>query len=43
MILGPKVENIAEKMPYLQEQIEKMCDEVGVLMPEITVSEIQYR
>lgn len=43
LILGPKVENIAEKMPYLQEQIEKMCDEVGVLMPEITVSEIQYR
>lgn len=43
LILGPKVENIAEKMPYLQEQIEKMCDEIGVLAPEITVSEIQYR
>ena len=43
LILGPKVENIAEKMPYLQEQIEKMCDEIGLLMPEITVSEIQYR
>lgn len=43
LILGPKVEDIAGKMPYLQEQLEKMCDETGTWMPEITVSAIQYR
>lgn len=43
LILGPKVEDIAGKMPYLQEQLEKMCDENGTWMPDITVSAIQYR
>lgn len=43
LILGPKVEDIAGKMPYLQEQIEKMCDETGTWAPDITVSAIQYR
>lgn len=43
IILGPKVENIAEKMPYLQEQIFKMCELTQTDIPELTVSEIEYR
>lgn len=43
IILGPKVENIAEKMPYLQEQIAKMCEKTQTQMPEITVSGIEYK
>lgn len=43
VILGPKVINIAEKIPYLQEQIELMCEKTGMENPKITVSDIEFR
>lgn len=43
IILGPKFENRADKMPYLQEQIERMCGKTGGDMPRVTLSAIEYR
>lgn len=43
IILGPKFENISRKIPYIQEQVEEMCRHTGVNMPEITISDIDYR
>lgn len=43
IILGPKVEKIAEKMPYLQTQIDEMCEQTEMEPPELTLSEIDYR
>ncbi len=43
IILGPKFEGRAEKMPYLQEQLEKMCEEIGIAMPVCSMSAIEYR
>lgn len=43
VILGPKVTNIAEKIPYLQEQIDLMSEKTGMENPKITVSDIEYR
>lgn len=43
IILGPKFENRADKMPYLQEQIERMCEKTGGNIPKITLSSIEYR
>ena len=41
--LGPKVTDIANRIPYLQEQIELMCEQTGTLIPKITISNIDYR
>lgn len=43
IVLAPKFTNIAEKIPYIEEQVEKMCKEVGTEMPQITISNIEYR
>lgn len=43
IILGPKFENRADKMPYLQEQVERMCEKTGGIMSRITLSSIEYR
>jgi hypothetical protein len=43
IILGPKVGQISEMLPYLQEQLEKLCKKTGDDMPDITLSEIDYR
>lgn len=43
VILGPKFEDVYTRVPYLQEEIEKMCRQTGIEMPKITVSGIKYR
>ena len=43
IILGPKVENISAKIPYIQEEVERMCRKNGFYIPNITISEIEYR
>lgn len=43
IILGPKVSDISNRIPYLQEQVEKMCKEINTDFPEITISNIDYR
>lgn len=43
IILGSKFENRADKMPHLQEQIERMCGKTGGDMPRVTLSAIEYR
>ena len=43
IILGPKMENISIKIPYIQEEVEKMCKKNGFYIPNITISEIEYR
>lgn len=43
IILGPKVRDIQTKVPYLQEELEKMCQKMGYDVPEITLSEIEYQ
>lgn len=43
IILGPKFEKLSERMPYLTEQVEKMCRVTGGSMPKITISSIEYR
>lgn len=43
IILGPKFENLSRKIPYIQEQVEEMCRCTGVRIPEITISDIDYR
>jgi len=43
IILGPKVSDIADRIPYLQEQIELMCEKTRTSIPKITISNIDYR
>lgn len=43
VILGPKVRESNSKVPYLQEEFEKLCQKTGYSVPEITLSEIEYR
>lgn len=43
LILGPKLQGIAEKVPFIQEELEKMCRQTGGEIPQITVSEIEYQ
>lgn len=43
VILGPKMKNTVDSLPYLKEQIEKMCRKTGREMPRITFSGIEYR
>lgn len=43
IILAPKFIDRTRKIPYIQEQIEKMCDYIGGNMPIITNSNIDYR
>lgn len=43
IILGPKYTNVNLKIPFLQKQVEEMCEINGTSMPKITLSEIEYR
>lgn len=43
IILGPKFENLSREIPYIQEQVEEMCRRTGIRMPEIMISDIDYR
>lgn len=43
IIMGPKAENLATRMPYLREQIEKMCLKTKRKAPMLTNSSIEYR
>ena len=43
IIIGPKFEGLADKMPYIQEQVEMMCRETKAKVPRITMSGIEYR
>lgn len=40
IILGPKFLNRTDVMPYLQEQVDIMCQELGMNVPKITLSDI---
>lgn len=40
IILGPKFLNRTDVMPYLQEQVDLMCQELGMNVPKITLSDI---
>ena len=42
IILGPKFMNMADVIPYLQEQIDIMCRETKTNLPKITISDIAY-
>lgn len=43
VILGPKFPDVSTRVPYLQEQIDQMCEKNDTEMPRITLSEIDYR
>ena len=43
IILGPKVTEIPAKVPYLQEELEKLSQQLGVERPVISASEIEYQ
>lgn len=43
LIFGPKVSDLPAKVPYLQSQIEQMCESLDIATPELTVSSIEYR
>ena len=43
IILGPKVTEVPSKIPYLQEEMEKMSQLLGVKCPGISASEIEYQ
>lgn len=43
IIMGPKCIETYKFMPYLQEQIAKMCEYEKIAIPKITVSNIQYQ
>lgn len=40
IILGPKFLNRTDVMPYLQEQVDIMCQKLGMNVPKITSSDI---
>ena len=40
IILGPKFLNRTDVMPYLQEQVDIMCQKLGINVPKITSSDI---
>lgn len=43
IILGPKMMEIPAKIPYLQEELEKLSQLLGVERPVISASEIEYQ
>ena len=43
LILGPKFENTANTIPYLQEQVEQMSRDNRTPVPRITLSNIDFR
>lgn len=43
IILGPKMTEIPAKIPYLQEELEKLSQQLGVERPVISASEIEYQ
>lgn len=43
VILGAKFENVADTIPFLTEQLEILAEKVGVVIPKVTVSNIDFR
>lgn len=43
VILGPKFPDVSTQVPYLQQQLDEMCEKTSTRMPRITLSEIDYR
>ena len=43
IVIGPKFPEIAQRMPYIQEQIEHMCRINDTSYPELTLSDIEYK
>lgn len=43
ILLGPKFKNVSERMPYIQNQVELMCDKIHAAYPKITMSGIEYK
>ena len=43
IILGSKLKDIPVKVPYLQEELEKLCQHIGYKAPVISISEIEYQ
>ena len=43
IILGPKVQDIPVKVPYLQEELAKLSNMLGVVKPIVSLSEIEYQ
>lgn len=43
IILGPKFENVAMRIPFIQEEVAKMCQQIGSSMPVISISDIDFR
>ncbi len=43
IILGPKFKNVSMRIPYIQEEVAKMCQQIGCLMPIISISDIDFR
>lgn len=43
IIIGPKFKDLALRMPYLREQVERMCRSTDTTHPKITMSNIEYR
>lgn len=43
IILGPKVQDVPLKVPYLQEELAKLSNMLGVGKPNISLSEIEYQ
>lgn len=43
IVIGPKFPDRARRMPYIQEQIEYMCEINDSLCPKLTLSNIEYK
>ncbi len=43
IILAPKFEDVSRKIPYIQEEVSKMCYHIGTKMPKISISNIDFR
>lgn len=43
VIFGPKFPDVSTRVPYLQEQLDQMCEKTNTMRPRITLSEIDYR
>lgn len=43
IVIGPKFKKTNYNLPFLQSQIELMCSKIGVEIPRITYSKIDYR
>ena len=43
IILAPKFEDVSRKIPYIQEEVSKMCYHIGAKIPKISISNIDFR